>query len=281
MKILILGKNGNLGNEFAQLLTGSDHELLLWDKRDLDITKKDKVQEKIIAAKPDVVINCTGYTNVDKAEEDYITAMLINCHAVGYIAEACKNVGALLVHFSTGMVFPGNDPKGYNEDDEPDAVNAYGRSKLLGEIEVKKKIDQHYIIRTEWLYAKTKNPKAKKSFTDIILEMADKQEFLQGVIDEIGRPTWTKDLGKASIDLVFSKAPFGVYHISNSGEASRLEWAKEILAIKSISKDISSVSGASFPRPAKRPHYELLNNTKLTPLRSWQEALKEYLTTNI
>lgn len=275
MKIAITGKNGNLGRELAVILQG--HELLLWDHHDLDITNETMVHEKLTTHKPNIVFNCAAYTNVDKAEADYSTAEQLNGYAPGYIAKACNTINAILVHYSTGMIFPGDNAEGYNETADSGPVNAYGRSKLLGEVEIQKYAKKWYIIRTAWLYAKPDSPTAKKSFNEIILELAAKMEPLQGVTDEIGSPTWAKDLAIRSTELALDKTPFGIYHITNSGRASRYEWAQEILKIKNIEKQLTPVQGSQFPRPAKRPHYELLTNTKLAPLRSWQDALQEYL----
>ncbi len=275
MKVLILGKNGNLGRELIKAT--QCEEIIAWDREEIDITRADEVMEKVGQVKPDVVFNCAAYTAVDKAEEDYEAVKLLNGYAAGFVAKACKKSGAVMVHFGTGMIFNGENPEGYNEDSEPYPINVYGKTKLLGEEEVKANTDDYYIIRTEWLYAKPENSSAKKSFNEIMLDLAAAKDRLQGVEDEIGKPTWAKDLAIESWRIVKDKIPFGIYHITNSGQASRLEWTREILKLKNIDKPVDSVKGDSFPRPAKRPHYEILNNTKLPPLRSWQEALSEYL----
>lgn len=178
------------------------------------------------------------------------------------------------------MIFKGDDAAGYNENAVPDPVNAYGRTKLLGETLIAQNLKHYYIIRTEWLYAKPENETAKKSFNEIMLHLARTQPELNGVNDEIGRPTWAKDLAEASWQLVTAQQPFGVYHITNSGQASRLQWTEEILKQKNIAVPVSGVRSSTFPRPALRPEYELLNNTKLPALRSWQAGLKEYLEIN-
>lgn len=277
-RILIIGKNGNLGRELTQALAGRN--VTTWGHSDFDIINEAEVQTKILELKPDIVFNCTAYTNVDGAETDYAAAESINTTGVGYLAEACNKTEATLVHYSTGMVFSGEDETGYNEDSEPDPVNAYGKSKLAGEKAIQSAAEKFYIIRTAWLYAKPENETSKKSFNEIMLDLAKTKPQLSGVEDEIGSPTWAKDLAQASIGLVDSKSAFGIYHITNSGQASRLDWTKEILKIKEIDIPVEPVLGSSFPRPAKRSHYELLNNTKLTPLRSWQEALQDYLKSN-
>ncbi len=275
MRILIIGKNGNLGRELVKAL--HTHEVTAWDREEIDVTDKALAQQLITDLKPEVIYNCAAYTAVDKAESDYQTAELLNGHAAGYLAEICESIQATLIHYSTGMVFLGDDATGYDEGSKPDPINAYGKTKLLGETLIQEKCKNFYIIRTEWLYAKPENETAKKSFNEIMLDLATTNPVLQGVSDEIGRPTWAKDLAEASASLMTSGNSCGIYHITNAGQASRLAWTEEILRIKGIQIPVEPVSGNSFPRPAKRPQFELLNSTKLPPLRSWQEALNEYL----
>lgn len=274
-KYLIIGNRGTLGNEFVNLIS-SDQQLAV-DRNELDITDQNAVKDFLITHKPEVVINCAAYTNVDGAESDYEAAHKINAEAVGYLSSACNQVNARLVHFSTGMVFPGTDPEGYNENTEPQPVNNYGVSKLAGEKIIQNSCNNHYLIRTEWLYGKPASESAKKSFVELMIELG-KSGKVKGVTDEIGKPTWAKDLAQATIELIQSGKPNGIYHLANEGKASRLDWVNEIYKITEMTAEIEPVSGSSFPRPAKRPEFELINNTKLPKMRSWQEALQEYLT---
>ncbi len=277
-KVLILGANGNLGPALTQIY--HDCDVVAWDRNNLDITNEAAVLEKIAIIEPDLVYNCAAYNAVDAAEDESALADSINGYAVGFIAKACEKVGATLIHYSTEQVFNGQNPNGYNEADQPEPVNRYGQSKLLGEQQLQKYHTDYYLIRTEWLYAPTNRFTGKKSFNDIMLDLAQAEQPLKGVVDEIGRPTYVHDLAAASRKLVDSNAAFGIYHLTNEGRASRLDWAKEIFQIKNINATIEPVTADSFPRKAKRPRYGLLNNTKAPALRLWQEALKEYLTTN-
>lgn len=279
MHILIIGKNGNLGREFVKYL--SNEKVTAWDRAEIDITNEQDTFKKITDVRPDIVINCAAYTAVDLGEINYEAANLLNGYGPGYIAGACKTVGATMVHFSTGMVFQGDDSSGYHENSRPDPVNAYGKTKLLGEELVKKNTDNYYIIRTEWLYARPENETAKKSFNEIMLDLAALGGPLKGVHDEIGKPTWAKDLTASTMNIIKNGTASGVYHLANSGQASRLEWAQAIMEIKQIEIKFELVSGSAFPRPAKRPQFELLNNTKLPHMRHWKTALEEYLTTNL
>ncbi len=283
MKILILGAKGSLGQTFVDLYSagggsafgGKDTNVTAWDREELDITKENLVSEQIEKIKPHLVINCAAYNSVDKAEEERGVAEMINGTAVGFIAKACDAVGATMVHYSTGQVFDGTNSEGYNEDDKPIPVNAYGRSKLLGEMELQENIDNFYLIRTCWLYGK---PAAgKKSFTDLILELAAQGTTVNAVNNEFGSPTYVLDLAHATRALIGQQKPFGIYHLINSGVASRYDWTKEIFMTKGIKSEFNSVASNFFQRKAKRPKYEVLNNTKFIELRSWTEALKEYL----
>ncbi len=273
MKVLILGAKGSLGQTFVDLY--KDHEVSAWDREELDIADEEMVTTKITDLKPELIINCAAYNNVDQAEEDRDVANSINGYAVGFISRVADEIGAIFVTYSTGQVFDGNSSSGYNEDDETRPANAYGKSKLLGEMELAEKGDKFYLIRTCWLYGQ---PAAgKKSFPDIMLDLVEKGGTLNAVQDEFGNPTYVIDLAQATRALIENQQPFGIYHLTNSGVASRYDWAKEIFSIKNQKVDLQPVDGNFFPRKAKRPKFEALNNTKFIELRPWTEALKEYL----
>jgi dTDP-4-dehydrorhamnose reductase len=275
-KYLVIGSSGTLGTEFTQLIEPAD--LVVGDRPELDITDFIQTREFIHKHSPNIVINCAAFTDVDGAESNYDIAKLLNHEALHNLSKVCSEVGATLVHFSTGMVFQGTNPDGSNEVDSPNPINKYGLSKLDGEKVIQKTSKQFYIIRTEWLYGKPSNPTAKKSFVEIMLQLAE-SGTVRGVTDEIGKPTWARDLAKATLELLKSDSPYGIYHLANEGQASRADWAREIYKIKDKAVNIEPVSGSEFVRAAKRPQYELLNNNKLPKMRSWQEALNEYLTT--
>lgn len=273
-KYLIIGSHGTLGSLFKQQLPQA--ETLSVDRDKLDITDSEQVTKFLTKHKPVYIINCAAYTNVDGAEHDYDSALRLNARVLETLSQSCNAIGATLVHFSTGMVFPGDNPDGYDENAPTSPVNKYGESKLAGEKTILQTAEKYFIVRTEWLYGKPQSAEAKKSFVELMIELG-KSGKVKGVVDEIGRPTWSKDLAKATISLLESGNPYGIYHLMNEGQTSRLDWAKEIYKLQNMTVEIESVSGSSFPRPAKRPEFELLNNTKLPKLRTWQEALKEYL----
>lgn len=275
MKILILGSKGNLGNELATLY--SQEKPVCWSREDLDITDEKQVMEKISSLRPELVFNCAAFNAVDEAESNRNIADTVNGYAPGYIAKACFAAGAALVHFSSGMVFDGQNSEGNDEDDIAHPVNAYGKSKLLGEMEIQENMENFFIIRTSWLFGKPGlSNKNKKNFVDLILEKSSNAS-IPVVDDEIGRPTYTLDLAQASVGLIEDGKPFGIYHLTNSGACSRYDWAQEIFKIKNTPSNIVLIKGEELKRAAKRPKYELLNNTKFVELRPWAEALKEYL----
>jgi dTDP-4-dehydrorhamnose reductase len=275
MKVLILGAKGSLGQVFVDLY--KDQEVFAWDRDELDITDEASVMSKIKELHPELIINCAAYNAVDKAEEDRATADSINGSAVGFVAKAASEVGATMVHFSTNYVFAGDNQEGYNEDDLPSPKSAYAKSKLLGEMELAENCQNYYLIRTQWLYGRD-SITGKASFVDLMLKLASEGKEIKGITDEFGQPTYVVDLAHAVRALIEEKKPFGIYHLTNTGSCSWYDWAREIFKIKNIQANLVEGKRADFNRPAARPQYGALINTKFIQLRPWHEALKEYLT---
>lgn len=277
VKFLILGAQGALGGEFSRLLAAQ--KPVCWDRQDLDVTDPANVAARIGELSPEVVINCAAYNAVDKAEQEPKVANQINGEAVGFIARASKAAGATLVHFSTAYVFDGSNPSGYNEDDRPSPISAYGQSKLRGEEELRDGCRQYYLIRTDRLFGG--QGIGKKSFVNLIVDRAQQGGLIEAVNDEFGNPTFVKDLAQATLVLVEQQQPFGIYHLVNSGQASWYEWAQEILKAQQSKATLAPISSQAaderWHRLARRPKYGTLNNTKFLQLRPWQEALREYL----
>ena len=274
MKVLILGAKGSLGQVFVDLYR--DHEVFAWDRNDLDITDEEAVANKIGELKPELIINCAAYNAVDKAEEERMMAEQVNGYSVGYIAKAANSVDATMVHFSTNYVFAGDKQAGYNEDDLPGPQSAYAKSKFLGEMEIQENIEKFYLIRTAMLYGRS-SVTGKQSFVELMLQLAKDGKEIKAIQDEFANPTYVVDLAQATRALIEQKKPFGIYHIVNSGGTSWHEWAKEIFVIKGILANLIAITRDQYPRPAQRPQYGVLNNTKFIELRPWTEALKEYL----
>lgn len=279
-KVLIIGANGMLGHDLASVY--ADAKPVCWDYDDLDITDKKAVVEKIGALKPTIVINAAAYTDVDGAESDVNKerALAINGTAVGYLAEICNTLGATLVHFSTEYVFDGTKKDGYKEDDPVSPTNVYGESKALGEKLLHQNCEQFYLIRSSWLYGKA--PQIGKprgmNFVQTMLKLAETKKEISVVNDQFGKPTYAADLAIATRQLVEQKKPYGIYHISNDGVCSWYDFAKKIFEIKGISVTVKPIPSEEYSTPTPRPKYAVLQNTKLGELRSWEEALRNYLT---
>ena len=272
MKILILGKNGMLGHDVLEEF--HDYQCSALDIEELDITDKDKVTEIISKIKPDWVINCAAYTEVDNCETNQEHALKVNGEAAGYIAQACNKINANLVHISTDYVFDGKNKNGYNEDDKKNPINAYGESKSLGEDLIIKNMKKFSIVRTSWLFGTH-----GKNFVNSMINAPKNKDGLKIVDDQIGSPTYTKDLAIAFKKIVKEKK-HGIFHVTNSGSCTWFQFADKIFEIMGKKVKLASISSKDINRPAKRPAYSILNNNKLDKLRNWEFALKDYLKEN-
>ena len=273
MKILVTGAKGQLGTEVAK--QGNEHELILAGRGDLDITDARKVTSCLQELKPDAVIHCAAYTNVDGAESDEDGAFRVNVVGAQNLAAGCLEIGARLVYVSTDYVFDGTKQGVYREFDPVNPQTVYGRTKWQGEELVRQILGRHYIVRTAWLYGEGKN------FVRTMLQLAEKQHTLKVVADQIGTPTSTVDVTRAIYRLLDSDA-YGTYHASCQGQCSWYDFACEIFRKAGKQVQVLPVTTAEFSRPAKRPAYSVLDNYMLRMtvgdlMRSWQEALAEYI----
>ena len=276
MKVLVLGAKGMLGQELVKAF--SSNEVVAWDREDLDITDREEIIQKIGDLKPNVILNAAAYNAVDKAEEEKDLAFAVNAEAVKNLSEISKKIGSVLVHYGTDYAFNGEKESGYAEDDLIDPQSSYGQSKVQGEKYLQEIGGKYYLIRLSRLFGKTGNGEnAKKSFIDVILKAAQEKPELEIVNEELSSPTYAPDLAKLTKEIIANKMPYGIYHGANSGSCTWYEFADEALKLKNISCKLIPVPVGRFPRPAKRPNYSILLNTKLSPARNWQEALKKYL----
>ena len=297
MKVVILGAKGMLGRDLGKVFYDLSPYLL--DKDELDVTNEKGTSALFRNLKPDLVINAAAYTDVDGCETNKDLAMKVNADAPGYLARASRDVGAVFVHYSTDYVFDGGKSEGYKEDEEPGKftrrgggpLNFYGESKLAGENAVREVGGNYYLIRASWLFG-LGGPQVDGrpiNFIETILRLAQdlpagrqERRELKVVNDQHGKPTFSLDLARKTRELVEGKEDFGIYHITNEPVSTWYDFACEIvkrgLAPKSgQGPNVIPCASDEFPRPAKRPRYSILLNTKRPLLRSWQEALAEYL----
>ncbi|MBT7736294.1 dTDP-4-dehydrorhamnose reductase [Candidatus Peregrinibacteria bacterium] len=285
-----------LGSCFLKRLSGDkDFETFAFDKSDLDISDFNKVLDVFKRISPDFVINCAAYTAVDDCETNREEALKVNGDALEAIARACKSENAALVHFSTDYVFNGLIEGGYTESAQTDPINFYGQSKLRGEENIEKFMNDYYIIRTSWLFGE-----GGKNFVDTMISLGSDRDELSVVCDQVGSPTYVNDLCEAVLKYFLSpfleeldkqhrrqfedsvvehkKVPFGIYHLSNSDTTCWYDFAVEIFKEAKVDVIVNKVTSAEFKTPAKRPKASILKNTKLDfNLRPWTEALRSYL----
>ncbi len=242
----------------------------------LDITLKDKVSEVVSRHAPDIIVNCAAFTNVDKCETERETAFNVNATGPRYIAAAAKECGARVIHISTDFVFDGTGDRPYVEDDQTNPLSEYGRTKLEGERNIQDFCNSFLIVRTSWLFGHK-----GINFASKMLELAEHKKELSIVTDEIGSPTYTPDLAKALWTLIKQECE-GIINVSNGDSCSRYEWAEYIFKTLGYNIKINPIKSSEYKRPAKVPLNSTLNCQKLATttgmrMRSWQEAVTEYL----
>ena len=261
-----------LGRDVVAAAEG--HELVALTRADLDITDADAVRAALEAERPDAVINCAAYTDVDGAEAGEAAATLLNGDAAGHLAAAAASAGAKVVQPSTDYVFDGSNETPYVEDDPTAPASAYGRSKLAGEDAVRESNPRHFVVRTSWLFGA-----GGKNFVDTMLALGRDRDELRVVHDQVGRPTYTPHLAAALVRLAEGDA-YGIHHVAGGGEpCSWFEFARAIFAVAEIEVGVEPVTTDEFPRPAPRPAYSVLGSERSdTPrLPDWRDGLATYL----
>ncbi len=277
MKVAVTGTRGTLGSALVKRAEAAGHEVLPLNRPEYDITDPASVLEAVRRFEPEVVIHPAAYTNVDGAEDDPDTAFRVNGLGTRNVALACEQVGASLVYVSTNMVFFDESRRTpFTELETPSPLGAYAYSKWAGEKYVEHLMTRFYIARVSWLFGKM-----GVSFVDKIVKAADARGALSVVADEVATPTYAEDVAEALFKLAASGL-YGWYHTVNEGEASRFEYAQEIMRLTGRAHiPMTPTSLADYKRPAPTPHYSTLKNSVGAEagiaLRPWQEALREYI----
>lgn len=268
MKVLVTGAKGMLGQDLCPILRGRGFGVFESDIDNMDITCEEEVAAIFERERPDIVIHCAAYTNVDKAEEDLETARLINKVGTENLAKSAAKVGAEIVYISTDYVFGGDGTTPYTPDMLTNPLNNYGLTKFEGEEAIRKNSEKYYIVRTSWMYGIH-----GKNFVETMISLADKPE-LKVVDDQIGCPTWTVELCHGILKLLES-TNYGTYHVCGGGFTSWYGFAKEIFKLANLQVNLQPCTSDEFVRPAKRPAYSVMENNGIC--RNWHEALKDYM----
>jgi dTDP-4-dehydrorhamnose reductase len=279
IKVLVTGANGQLGSELAVLSSNyAQYEWIFADRTQITLDDLDVLKVQLNQIQPDVIFNCGAYTTVDKAETEKEQAFAINHLAVELIAKYTWENNAKLMHISTDYVFDGTSSIALNEDEETNPINIYGASKRAGEIACLKENPNSIIIRTSWVYSKFGN-----NFVKTMQRLMQERDAINVVNDQIGSPTYAADLAQAMIAVLeFPKWIPGIYNYSNEGEISWYEFALSIKELGGYSCNVGGIPSASYPTPAKRPAFSLLDKSKIKKVYSidvpdYKESLKKYL----
>jgi dTDP-4-dehydrorhamnose reductase len=275
MKYLLLGAGGQLGTAFRSLFGDLGQDCLAFDQ-ELDITDVQRLSQVFDEARPDVVINCAAYNDVDRAEAEWRQAFVVNGIAVGGLARVAREHDCILVHYSTDYVFDGEKKAPYAIADHPCPISLYGESKLLGEEQLWLNGMRFFMIRTSWVFGQ-----GGENFVTRVLRWAKGQQELKVVTDQVSAPTYSRDLAQATLKLL-EIGRFGRYHLCNSGSCSRYDWAEFILKQINWSGRLLPAKSADFGTPASRPQYSVLDSLAYTQLvgeelPGWQEATLDFL----
>jgi dTDP-4-dehydrorhamnose reductase len=277
VRVLLLGATGQLGKEFVIMLEKKGIDFLALTHKDYDVVDLERGFSIFDNYKPDIVINCSAYNMVDKAEKEKGLAFKVNVIGPRNLAFLCRRYKSFLVHYSSDYVFDGCKEYFYFEDDVPNPINEYGKSKLLGEWYIKEELDSKYLIfRTSWVYGV-----GKQNFIYKILQWSKSLDYLRITCDEFSIPTSTNTIVRMTL-LSLDKGLVGLYHLTNSGYASRYEWAKSVFKILKIKKFIYPVYQKDFDLPAKRPRFTPMSNERISSdlgveIRGWDEELEDFL----
>ena len=278
--VLVTGSSGQVGNEIKAISSDYSYNFFFTDRNNIDITSKDSIKEFCKTNNINVIINCAAYTAVDKAQSDEINADLINRKAVKKLALVSQELNIKLIHISTDYVFDGKNFKPYVEEFQTNPQSVYGKTKLDGENEMRDINPKNsIIIRTSWIYSYYGN-----NFVKTMLRLGKEKEELGVIFDQIGTPTYAKDLAKIILDIVpqIDNQKVEIYNYSNEGVLSWYDFAKEIMKMAKLNCKINPIETYQYPTPAKRPHFSLLNKNKIKStfnieIPYWKDGLDDCL----
>jgi dTDP-4-dehydrorhamnose reductase len=276
LKAVVTGAHGQLGRDMVDCLASQGYEVKGYGRTELDITRFDQTKELLTAFSPDVIVHAAAYTKVDLAETEPDDAYAVNGYGSRNLAVIAESLGAKLVYVSTDYVFNGQGTQPYDEFQPTMPINVYGKSKLAGEQFVERFHSRYFIVRTSWVYGKHGN-----NFVKTMLKLAEERDSLSVVSDQVGCPTYTKDLAECIAELIKTEQ-YGTYHVSNSGSCSWYEFAQAIFELSGRSVEVKPVSTDEFPRPASRPSYSVFLHKALelggfSPMRPWKDALADFI----
>ena len=274
-KVLVTGAKGMLGWALTKELS-LEYQLIGIDIEDADITDENQIKEEIFNIHPEIVIHTAAYTEVDNCEKNKELTHRVNAIGAGNVARACKLCHAKLICISTDFVFDGTKNSPYTEEDTPNPINTYGKSKLEGERQLQTIYPNNLIIRTSWLYG----PRGR-NFVDKIIQLAENQTETKVINDQTGSPTYTIDLARA-INTLIKKNLLGIINVTNTGSCTWFEFAEKTLELAKKSSKLIPITSNQLDRLAKRPSFSVLSTEKFqnitqTRLRPWREALAEYI----
>lgn len=282
MKILVTGSKGQLGSEIKDLAFNyKNYTFLFRDLPELDICNSDKLEFFLTENNINAVINCAAYTNVDKAEDDEIISERVNSEGVLNLVSAIEKVNGKLIHISTDYVFDGNSFMPYKELDKVNPIGLYGKTKRSGELAVINSNIDAIVIRTSWLYSKYGN-----NFVKTMLRLGNDRDELDVIFDQVGTPTNASDLAKICLDIITCNSQSKIslkgkiYHFSNEGVSSWYDFAMSIMKLAGLKCKLNPILTKDYPTLAKRPHYSVLNKTKIKEdfeidIPYWKDSLKK------
>ncbi|MGH2279423.1 dTDP-4-dehydrorhamnose reductase [Aliarcobacter sp. ERUVET-7] len=278
--ILVTGSNGQVGSEIKELSSNYNYNFFFTTRDDIDITSKDSIKEFCQTNSINIIINCAAYTAVDKAQSDIENADLVNRKAVKKLSIVAKELNIKLIHISTDYVFDGKNFKPYVEEFQTNPQSVYGKTKLDGENEIRDINPLNsIIIRTSWVYSYYGN-----NFVKTMLRLGKEKEELGVIFDQVGTPTYAKDLAITILDIIpqIDNQKVEIYNYSNEGVLSWYDFAKEIMKMAKLNCKINPIETYQYPTPAKRPHFSLLNKSKIKSkfnleIPYWKDGLDDCL----